>query len=67
MDYTPAGKACFGAYQPSQLCDHCWAAELCKQETIRLDGYYDKQAEGRLWWEDIENTVGDALYLAATR
>ena len=37
-----AGKPCFGTYQPSQLCDHCWAAEFCKLETIKLDGHYDE-------------------------
>ena len=49
-----AGKPCFGNYQPSQFCDHCWAAELCKVEAIKLDGYYDQQAEERHWWEDYE-------------
>lgn len=55
MDYDVAGKPCYGCYQPSTVCDdRCWAVEICKQETIKLDGYYDRQAEEKAWWEDYE-------------
>ena len=54
-DYR-VSKPCFSNYQPSNLCDTCWAAELCKAEAIRLDGYYDRQEEERSWWLDYETT-----------
>ena len=50
-----AGKPCYGGYQPSSLCDTCWTSEQCKAEAIRLDGYYDRQAEEKAWWEDYES------------
>ena len=49
-------KSCFGCYQPSSLCDACWTAELCKQETIHRDGYYDQQAE-KAWWLEYVKEV----------
>ena len=54
-NYYSINKPCYGAYQPSQLCDHCWAAELCKEETIHLDGYYDELAEKESidMWEGV--------------
>ena len=60
-DYYTPSKPCYGAYQPSSLCDTCWAAELCKEETLHKDGYFDEQAE-RAWWLDYVTEVESIEY-----
>jgi len=52
--WNVAGKDCLGDYWSRQECLHCWATDLCKEEAIKLDGFYDQQAEERAWWEDYE-------------